>query len=168
VATRRSLAARSWMLPVVAVGLALAVGQVLLAGLFSAGEATGHARYHAIFAFVVLAIAGSIVARWPAAGLASRAPALGFVALAAAQLVESIGAYGYDAANDARINGLAGIHDIGVLATAPGMILAALGVGLGLIVAASRLSGIARLVALPGAAVAAVGGLVLAKMMIGL
>jgi hypothetical protein len=166
--TIRSLAARSRVLPIIVVGLALAAAQVLLAGLFSAGEATGHARYHAMFALVVLGLAGAIVGRWPRAGLASRAPAFGLMALATAQLVESVGAFGYDAANDARINGFAEVHDIGVIATAPGMILAAIGVGIGAIVAASRLSGITRLVALPGAVIVAVGGLVLAKTMIGL
>jgi len=165
--TIRSLSARSPMLPIIALGLAQAIAQLVLAGLLSAGEATGHARYHAVFALVVLAIAGAIVARWPRAGLASGAPAAGLVSLAVAQLMESIGAFGYDAANDARINGFAGVHDIGVLATAPGMILAVFGVALGLIVAASRLSGTRRLVALPGAVLVAIGGLVLAKTMIG-
>ena len=151
----------------VSVGLVLGLAQLVLAGLFAEGEAAGHARYHALFAVPLLVAGGALVARWPDAGLGSRAPALGLATFAAAQLIESLGAFGYDALNDRRINGFAEVHDVGMGASALGLVLALLGVGVGLVVAANRLRGSARTVGLVVSVGTLVGGFFLVKTMIG-
>ena len=160
---RSSVVART-----VLVGLLIALLQLAVAPVFAAGEAAGHVRIHASVALVVLVLGGLIVLRWPAAGFASRAPALGLLAFGAAQLVESVGAYGFDAMNDARINVFAIAHDAGADLSAPGLILAVLGVAIGLLTAANRLPGRARPIGLALTAGATAGGFVLVKTMIGL
>jgi hypothetical protein len=146
---------------------AVALAQLGLAQVIGAGEAAGHATLHGISALAALVIAGAILGRWRDAGLAVRAPAFGLAALAISQLVESFGAYGFEADNDTR-NGLAVVHDLGLALTPFGLMAAVIGVGLGLGALSMRHGGVAR-----GAGLAATAGVVAAslfgvKMMIGL
>ena len=151
------------------IGLAAGVAllQLPLAALFAAGEATGHARFHALFALGVLAVGAGLVVRWPTAGAVSRVPAIGLATLGVAQIVESFGAYGYDAANEARINGFAAVHDLGLALSALGLVAAGLGVAIGAVVAASRLTGAARAIGVVGAVAIGAAGLLFVKTMMG-
>ena len=108
-----------------------AIAQLLLSGVLAAGESADHARIHATFALVALLLGGGIVVLWSSSGLASRAPAAGFAILAGAQLVESVGAFGFDAANGGERTGLAVVHDLGLGATALGLLVAVAGVSIG-------------------------------------
>ena len=156
------------VLLIVGILAALALGQLILAGLFSAGDATGHARYHAIFALIFLLPAGAAVARWSGPGSASRFLAMGLAAGGAAQLVESVGAFGFDSRNDVRINGFAAVHDFGLLLSGLGMIAALLGLAISIAVVARRRSGAQRWLGLAVAGVAGVGGGLIVKVLIGL
>ena len=143
----------------VAAVAAVALVQLGIARLIGAGESAGHATLHALTALPLLAIGGLILVRWPDAGLTVRAPALGFAALATSQLVESFGAYGFEADNDTR-NGFAVVHDLGLALTPLGLLAAVIGVGLGLGALSMRRRGLAR-----GAGLAATVGVVAASLL---
>ena len=156
----------SVLLRLIGIGLVLGLAQLPLAGILGQGDSVGHARFHALFALGALVVGGGIVARWPSAGWASRAPALGLLLLAIAQLVESVGVYGYNA--DETRNVIARLHDLGVDLSLPGLLAAGLGLPVGVAVAASRLHGARRWVGMAGTAVVGVGGLLVVKTMIGM
>jgi hypothetical protein len=166
VSVRETLRA-SVILQAIAIGLVLGLAQLLLAGVFAAGEAVGHARFHGLFAICVLVVAGAIHLRWRAVGWASRAPALGLVGLAAAQLVESAGAYGFDADNETR-NAVAIVHDIGLALTPLGMVAAIIGLAAGMGVAASRGSGARRWAGAAASVVGLAGGILVVKTLMGM
>lgn len=134
---RASLAAR-----VVVAMIVLALAQLVVAGVLADGEAAGHAWFHVLF-FVLpsLALAAIIVFRWPDAGLAARLPVLGFCTLAAAQLVESVGALGFGVDNETRVNGIVVLHDLGLGLTGIGLLAALLGSATGLGIASWSLAG---------------------------
>jgi hypothetical protein len=138
---------------------AIALAQLGLAPVIGAGESAGHATLHAVTALPLLGIAGLILVRWPDAGLTVRAPALGFTALASSQIVESFGAYGFEADNATR-NGFAVVHDLGLALTPLGLLAAIIGVGLGLGALSMRRRGLAR-----GAGLAATVGVVAALLL---
>ena len=150
------------------VAILACLAQVVVSQLLTQVVAAGHATLHALVALVALLPALAIAWRWPAAGLASRAPVLGLLALAVAQLTESLGAFGYGPDNDTRINGMVALHDLGLGLTALGLMLAVAGFAIGIAVAASRRQGPARLVILGGAVGIAIGGALFVKTMIGL
>ena len=151
----------------VVVAIAVCLAQIVLAQFLTDIVASGHAVFHALFALAVLLPALAIAWRWPAAGLASRAPVLGLLALAAAQFVESLGAFGYAPDNDTRANGMVALHDIGLALTALGLMAAVAGVVLGVMVAAGRRTGTLRLATMAAAALLGVGGILVVKLMIG-
>lgn len=154
---------------VVAVAIGLALIQLPVAAVVAEGEATGHAWFHVLFfALPALAVAAGIVVLWPNAGLASRIPAFGLLALAAAQLIESVGAMGFDADNDARVSGIVVLHDLGLGLSAIGMFAAAIGLAVGLGIAGWRLRGGRRWLGLAAALVALVGSLLFVLTMTGM
>ena len=116
---------------------------------------------------MVSALVGvAILTRWPRAGLAAAAPAIGLASYAIAQLVEGIGALGYDTIRDTRSD-LALAHDLGLGLTALAMLSVVAGLAMGLGVAAARQRGAARVVGGASALAVAVFGLLFVKTMIG-
>jgi hypothetical protein len=152
----------------VVTAIAICLAQLVLSQFLASGEAAGHAVFHALVALGTLLPALGIAWRWPEAGLASRAPALGLFAFAVAQLVESLGAFGYGPDNAERINGMVVLHDLGLGLTAVGMVVALAGIVVGIAVAANRRPGPARLVIAGGAGLLGVLGVLFIKTMIGL
>ncbi|TAK02336.1 MAG: hypothetical protein EPO36_02360 [Chloroflexota bacterium] len=141
--------------------------QVILAQFLSGIVAAGHATYHAVIAIAVLVPALGIALRWPHSGTATWAPALGLLALAAAQLVESLGAFGYAVDNDTRANGMVVLHDLGLGLTGLGMTAAIIGLVAGLVAVGNRRRGWAR-GAIVGTSVATgLAGVLVMKMLFG-
>jgi hypothetical protein len=160
--------ARSWSTIAtrgIAIAAAAAVGLLVVADVIADGSAAGHVRFHALTALVVLAIA-VLPARLSDGSARGTAPAVGLWLLAAAQLVESVGGAGFDAANATR-NGLAVIHDLGMGLTAFGMVAAVVGIAIGVRDALAR-RGVQSGFALGGAVAFLALGLVAIKTLIGL
>jgi len=158
---------RAWpLLWLVVATAAIALLLLGLAQVIGAGEAAGHATFHALSALPLLTIAGLLLGRWPEAGLAVRGPASGLGAMAIALLVESIGAYGFEADNETR-NGLAVVHDLGLTLTAIGLPAAIIGVGLGLGALSMRGHGFARGAGVVGTVTFVAVGLLFVKTMTG-
>lgn len=147
--------------------LAIEVAQLGLARVIGAGESAGHAMIHAIAALAFLAIAGLLLWRRPDAGTVVRAPAVGLAALSIALLVESFGAYGFEADNDTR-NGFAVVHDLGSGLTSLGLVAAVAGLGVGLAALSLGRRGVARGATLAAAVVVVVVGILGVKTLIGL
>jgi hypothetical protein len=143
---RESLVAQ--LLVVMAVG---SVIQIVVGGFVSGLVAGDHAQFHAATALVVALIGLAIVLRWPASGAASRLPALGLGALAAAWLVESLGGYGFGPDNDTRVNAFVLLHDLGLGLVGLGMLAAVAGVAAGIVVAGRRRTGPAQTIIVVGA-----------------
>jgi hypothetical protein len=122
-------------------GLLATVGLVVAAQLLAQVAASGHTLFHASFAIVVLALGGVIIARWPAAGAASLAPAVGCLLMGLLQLVEGIGALGYGVDGYSRQSGLAGLHDLGLAITPIGLVGIVLGLGVTVVRLAGRWRG---------------------------
>jgi hypothetical protein len=137
-----------------------------VAGLLGDAGAADHARSHALIAMFASIAAGTVATRWPTAGIAAWAPAIGFAWFAAAQMIEGVGAFGYDMAGGRR--DLAVAHDIGVMASATGLMAIVLGSAVGLAIASWRQQGAARLVGVGIAFALLVGGLGIVKTLIGL
>lgn len=146
-------------------GIAAALGWFLVANRLAEPESADHARLHAATVAVLLAVAGAIRARWPAARLASWAPALGLGLFAVGQAFEAIGAIGFDASGR---HTLAELHDVGLMVTPLGMAATVVGISTGLAAGFSRRAGAGRWVGIAAAIVVLVGGLALVKTMIGL
>lgn len=106
--------------------LLAAVLLVVVSGLVAVGEATTHAREHATvvaFAAVVFTLVGLLIRPPTSSSVARvwRAVLIAFAFLAVVQLVEGVGAIGYDKLNEGtRYSWLVGIHFVGVLATLAG------------------------------------------------
>jgi len=139
----------------------------VVAGFLGDAGAADHTRMHAVQAFVASSVAGAVLTRWRAAGVAAWAPAIGFVAFAAAQLLEGIGALGYDTVRDVR-GDLAVVHDFGLGATALGLLAVVVGATVGLAVASGRQRGAARLVGGVITVACLVGGLLVTRMLLGM
>ena len=92
------------------------------AGVLAESGATDHSRLHAGIALALLVIAGIILRVRPNPSIVRRAPVVGLVLLAAAQLIEAVGALGYGPDNDTRRNDIVVAHDIGVMATGVAML----------------------------------------------
>jgi uncharacterized membrane protein len=112
---------------------------VALAGVWSDGDATGHARDHALVAAVAAAIAAVIGGRWRAelpsfSALARLALVASIAFLAAAELIEAIGALGYDPRKDWANE----IHGLGDWLTAPAVVAVLAGAVVALAYAATR------------------------------
>jgi hypothetical protein len=119
----RSVAApRSRYALAVAGEIVIAVALLATAGILAESGATDHSRLHAGIALAVLVIAGTILRVRPDPSIASRAPVIGLALLAAAQLIESVGALGYGPDNDTRRNDIVVAHDIGLMATGVAML----------------------------------------------
>jgi len=101
--------------------IVVAVALLASAGVLAESGATDHSRLHAAIALALLVIAGIILGR-PDPSIARRAPVVGLLLLAAAQLIESIGALGYGPDNDTRRNDIVLAHDFGVMATGVAML----------------------------------------------
>jgi uncharacterized membrane protein YoaK (UPF0700 family) len=101
----------------VVVGIVVATALFASAGILAESGATDHSRLHAVIALAALLIGGTILRTRPNPTVASRAPVIGLVLVAGAQLMESVGALGYGPDNDTRRNGIALAHDIGTMAT---------------------------------------------------
>jgi hypothetical protein len=143
------------------------VGLFVVAGFLGDPGAADHARMHAMTAAVSAFVAFGIAARWPAAGLAATAPTVGFAVYALAQVIESVGALGYDTVRDTRSE-LAVAHDIGMGLTLIGMLAIVTGVATGLALASGRLRGPARLIGGASSLAVLVAGLLFVKVMIGM
>jgi hypothetical protein len=149
-------------------GLALiALSLFIAAGWLGDAGAADHARFHALSAVVSALVAAAIAGRWPRAGLAALAPAAGLAAYAVAQLVESVGALGYDTVRDTR-GDLAVAHDVGIGLTALAMLAVVGGVALGLAVASARQRGAARMIGGVASLLALGAGLLFVKVLIGM
>ena len=114
---RWSAAPRSRYALAVAAEIVIAVALLASAGILAESGATGHSRLHAATALVLLIIAGTILRVRPNPSIARRAPVIGLALLAAAQLIESVGALGYGPDNETRRNDIVVAHDIGLMAT---------------------------------------------------
>lgn len=154
---------------VVALGISLALAQLVVAAVVADGGATGHAWYHILFfALPALAVAALIVVRWPTAGSATHFPVFGLLALATAQFIESVGAMGFDSTNEARVGDIVVLHDLGLGLTAIGMVAAVVGLAAGVGIAAWRLDGRRRWLGLAAALIVSSGGLVLVLALTGM
>lgn len=152
---------------VIAVPAALGLGVLILASVVT-DAATDHAIFHAGTALVVLSIASAIVLAWPAAGWATRLPALGLAAFAVGLIAEAFGAFGFAADNATRVRPIVVLHDIGLGLTAFGLLAAVAGLGAGSGIAAARLRGPRRAAGLGLATAVTVGGLFGVKVLVGL
>lgn len=148
--------------------LLASVGLVILALLLARVASSGHAIFHASSALLVLALGAAIIARWPAAGAASLAPAVGCLLMGISQLVEGVGALGYGVDGNSRQNGLVVLHDLGLAITPIGLVAMVLGFGIAVAALAGRRRGPGRRLAVPLAVAFVIGGLVLVGKMIGL
>ena len=101
---------------------------------------SGHATFHVLFSLVGLVPALGIAIRSPRGGSTSTPPLIGLVLLAGAQLFEGIGAFGYGAGGNGRVNDIVVFHDIGVMLAPLGLIAGALGVAIGIGVLIARRS----------------------------
>jgi hypothetical protein len=144
-----------------------AAGLFVVAGFLGDPGAADHARMHAMTAAVSALVAFGIAAHWPAAGLAAAAPTAGFAMYAFAQVIESVGAFGYDTVRETR-NDLAIAHDIGMGLTLIGMFAIVAGVAAGLALASGRLRGPARLIGGASSLAVLVAGLLFVKVLIGM
>ena len=102
--------------------IVVAVALLASAGVLAESGATDHSRLHAGIALAVLVIAGAILRVRPNPSIARRAPVIGLVLFAGAQLLESVGALGYGPGNDTRRSDVVVAHDIGVMATGVAML----------------------------------------------
>jgi hypothetical protein len=129
---------------VVGGGIVLAIALVVGAGILAEAQATDHARLHAGVALAALLVAGAILRVRPRPSIARRAPVIGLVLFAGAQLVESVGALGYGPDNDTRRNGLAVAHDIGGVATGVALLalVVAVAIAVGALIASRSSRGI--------------------------
>lgn len=152
---------------VIAVPAAFGLGVLVLASIVTEA-ATDHAIFHAGTALVALSIAMAIVLAWPAAGSATRLPALGLAAFAVGLLAEAFGAFGFAADNDTRVRSIVVLHDIGLGLSALGLLAAVAGLGAGAAIAATRLRGPRRAAGLGLATAVTVGGLFAVKVLVGL
>jgi len=144
------------------------LGLVVVAEVMAQVASSGHALFHALFAIGVLGLGGAIIARWPAAGAASLAPAVGCLLMGISQLVEGIGALGYGVDGYIRQNGLVTLHDLGLAITPIGLVAMVLGFGGGATALAARWQGPGRALVVPLAVAFVVGGLALVVKMIGI
>jgi hypothetical protein len=120
--------------------IVIAVALIASAGILAESGATDHSRLHASIALALVIVAGTILRIRPNPSLVRRAPVVGLVLLAAAQLIESVGALGYGPDNDARRNDIVVAHDIGVMATGVAMLAMVIAVA----IAAGALTGRSR------------------------
>jgi hypothetical protein len=129
---------------VVGGGIVLAIALVVGAGILAEAQASEHARLHAGVALAVLLVAAAVLRVRPRPSIASRAPVIGLVLFAAAQLVESVGALGYGPDNETRRNGLVVAHDIGSVATGIALLalVVAVAIATGAVVASRTSRGI--------------------------
>lgn len=153
------------ILVVVIVG---SIVQVIAGGLVGEIVAGGHAQLHAGTALVVAVVGLAIRLRWVSSGAASGLPAFGLGVLAAAWLIESLGAYGFGPDNDSRVNAFVLLHDLGLDLVGLGMLAAVIGVVTGVAVAARRRTGVVRWLVAGGAVVGLAGGLVFLLAMFGM
>jgi hypothetical protein len=135
-----SAAPRSRYALAVAGEVVIAVVLLASAGVLAESGATDHSRLHAGIALALLVIAGIILRVRPDPSIARRAPVIGLVLLAAAQLIESVGALGYGPDNDTRRNDIVVAHDVGVMATGVAMLAMVVAVA----IAAGSLTGRSR------------------------
>jgi hypothetical protein len=122
ISTRWVASPRSRYELAVACEIVVAVALLAGAGILAESGATDHSRLHAVIALTLLLVAGVILRVRSDPGIARRAPVIGLVLLAAAQLIESVGALGYGPDNDTRRNDLVLAHDFGVMATGVAML----------------------------------------------
>ncbi len=117
-----SAAPRSRYALAVAGEVVIAVALLASAGVLAESGATDHSRLHAAIALALLVIAGAILRVRPNPSIARRAPVIGLVLLAGAQLIEAVGALGYGPDNHTRRSDIVVAHDIGVMATGVAML----------------------------------------------
>lgn len=154
---------------IVAVMVFLALAQLAVAQVVADGGATGHAWVHVLlFVLPSLALAALIVLRWPNAGHAARLPVIGLSTLAAAPLIESVGALGFGVDNESRVNGIVILHDLGLGLTGIGLLAALVGMATGVGIASWRLDGRRRWLGLAAMVVVGSGGLLFVLAMTGM
>ena len=121
---------RRWALYLAAVPAVAAFVMFVIGISVSSWLSGGHIQTHSIFAALMCGPALLIARVSPRGGPASTPAIIGLTIAAFTQLVEGVGASGYSAGNQNRVNVLAGVHDIGVTLAPIGLIAAAVGVTL--------------------------------------
>ncbi|GAC1675764.1 MAG: hypothetical protein NVS9B8_17800 [Candidatus Limnocylindrales bacterium] len=150
------------------VGLIAGSAVLLISGgLLGDAGAADHARVHSVVAAVSAGVAVAILARWSTVGIAAWAPVAGLAIFAVAQLLEGVGALGYDTAHDLRRD-LAVAHDLGTVVSAIGLMAVVFGTSVGLGLASWRGRGPARLVGTAISLVLLAGGGLVVKTLTGL
>jgi hypothetical protein len=111
------------------IALALALGAIglIVAAQVIGGEPAAHATFHGLSALVITTTAGLLAWRNPAGRSATVIAVLAGEALAAAWLVEGVGAFGYGSDGYTRANGLVALHDLGAPLTLAGLLSTAVG-----------------------------------------
>jgi hypothetical protein len=117
-----------WALVLVGAPTVGAVVMFVVGALVQQIVAGEHGQFHALFASVFLAPALLLAVRRPNGGAIVTPAIIGLTAAAISQLVEGVGGFGYGPGNEARVNALAQVHDLGVMLAPLGLVAAALGV----------------------------------------
>ncbi len=157
---------RSKLFILVAALIASALVMLVVPAVLALPLAVGHAQFHAILALVVLAPTLVLaLRRGDRPTIASTAPIVGLAALAAAQLVESVGGLGYGPDNEWRANGLVAFHDLGLAIVPVGMVAALIGITAGFAVIVGRRSRRPALAAALAVVVLAAGGFGVVKLL---
>jgi type III secretory pathway component EscS len=116
-----------------------------LGGFWADGEALEHAREHALIAAVAGALAALVGGRWqadlPSFSAVARLAFVGsLLFLAVAQLIESIGALGYDESGEVvRRQSADELHSLGSWLTTPALVALLAGTLIALFYAATRI-----------------------------
>jgi hypothetical protein len=121
-------AAGRWALVLVAVSAAAAAVMFVVGALVQGLVAGEHGQFHALFASVFVVPALVLAIRRPRGGTTSTPAITGLTIAAITQLIEGVGGFGYGPGNEARVNALAQVHDLGVMLAPIGLVSAALGI----------------------------------------
>jgi hypothetical protein len=118
---------------------------LVFAQAFADGEAVEHAREHAVYSALAAVAAFAVAVRWRAplesfGGVARAGLAGSICLLAVAQLIEAIGALGYDERDAVLVrDGFDTIHDFGEILTTISLLLVLAAAVLTLVYAATRM-----------------------------
>lgn len=148
-----------WLVIAVFATMAVIVG---LSFLMADRVASGHAHFHALFGLIGAVPAGILASR-PQPARSRQIAIVGLELLAITQLVEAVGAWGFAPDNETVTGSIKAVHDLG-LAVAPLGLLGAVG-GVAVAVAvALRAQGRSVVAIAAGVGIAALGLVVVAKL----
>lgn len=97
---------RRWALLMTGVATGLAAAMFVVGALVQQWVAGEHGQFHTLFAGVFLVPALVLATRRPHGGPIATPVIVGFTILAATQLIEGVGGFGYGPGNDGRVNAL--------------------------------------------------------------